>query len=129
MNLVYRIVRRLFRDDDVAFSRNRNFDAYEDPKVKRALRIYRHLQSVERELLQAEDSGVALECLQQQEGDEERIMLQLRWQGQGGGQRTSYLTPTEWMLLLENERVSDILRRLVAQASQEVREMIPAEIL
>lgn len=121
MNLTHKIVRRLLRDDDVDFSRNKNFAAYEDPRVKRAVRIYRHLQSVEEDLLAVEPQGsVELEAIEREEG---RVVVRLSFADRGG-RRISYLTPSEWALLLENDRVTDMLRRLLERASKETREMI-----
>jgi hypothetical protein len=123
MDLVYKIVRRLFRDDDVSFSRNRNFDAYEDPKVRRAVRIYRHLSSVEDDLLAAEQGGITLGTVRRDGG---RVVLELLFEDDGG-HRISYLSRGEWSLLLESERVADIVRELVDDASQEVRDLVRVE--
>ena len=121
MDLTFKIVRRLLRDDDVSFSRNQNFEAYEDPKVKRAVRIYRHLSSVEDDLLELEPGGgVELEAVERDEG---RVVVKLSF-AEGGGQRVSFLTPQEWELLLENDRVTDILERLMERASTETTELL-----
>jgi hypothetical protein len=119
MDLTFKIVRRLLRDDEVGFSRNRNFEAYEDPKVKRAVRIYRHLSSVEDDLLEV-GGGVDLEAVERDEG---RVVIKLSF-AEGSGRRVSFLTPREWGLLLENERVTDILVDLVDEASENTRGML-----
>jgi hypothetical protein len=119
MDLTFKIVRRLLRDDEVGFSRNRNFEAYEDPKVKRAVRIYRHLSSVEDDLLDV-GGGVDLEAVERDEG---RVVIKLSF-AEGSGRRVSFLTPREWGLLLENERVTDILVDLVDEASENTRGML-----
>lgn len=125
MDLTHKIVRRLLRDDDVQFSRNRNFEAYEDPRVKRALRIFRHLRSVEEDLLEVEPAGeVDLEAVERDRG---RVVVRLRF-GEGRGRRISFLSPAEWELLLENERVTRILRGLLDHATKETRQMIEAMI-
>lgn len=125
MDLTHKIVRRLLRDRDVEFSRNQNFDAYEDPRVKRAMRIFRHLQSVERDLLALGERGrVELDAL---ERTEEQVVVRLAFSG-SGGRRTSFLSPAEWELLLENDRVSAILRSLLEQATTESRELIASII-
>lgn len=119
MDLTFKIVRRLLRDDEAGFSRNRNFEAYEDPKVKRAVRIYRHLSSVEDDLLEV-GGGVDLEAVERDEG---RVVIKLSF-AEGSGRRVSFLTPREWGLLLENERVTDILVDLVDEASENTRGML-----
>lgn len=121
MDLTYRIVRRLLRDDDVQFSRNRNFEAYEDPQVKRAMRLYRHLQSLEDDLLELEDPDkIRLEAVERDGGV---VTVRLVFVEQKG-RRISYLKPREWELLLENEEVSDILHALVQDADPKTKKMI-----
>ena len=93
MDLTYRIVRRLLRDDDVQFSRNKNFEAYEDPQVKRAMRLYRHLRSLEEDLLRlADPDKMHLEAVEREEG---RVTVRLVFVEQKG-RRISYLKPREW---------------------------------
>ncbi len=117
MDLTYKIVRRLLRDDEVSFSRNKNFEAYEDPMVKRAVRIYRHLRSVEDDLLSADDGDVELEAV---ERDEENVTVRLSFPT-GGGKRASFLSEQEWDLLTESDRVSDILERLLDEAPEDTQ--------
>ena len=124
MDLTYRIVRRLLRDDDVQFSRNRNFDAYEDAQVKRAMRLYRHLQSLEDDLLEVDTAdSVDLETVERNQG---KVTVRLVF-AERKGRRISYLEPREWELLLENERVSDILRSLIDRADVQTREILQAK--
>ena len=110
MDLTYKIVRRLLRDRDVAFSRNKNFDAYDDKAVRRAVRIYRHLRSVELDLLAADDGAVQIDSVEQSAG---RIVVKLSFP-RSKGRRESYLTDEEWKLLVESEQVKDILDRRLA---------------
>lgn len=117
MDLTHKIVRRLLRDDDVAFSRNKNFEAHEDPMVKRAVRIYRHLRSVERDLLDAAHGEVEVVAVDR---EPERVTVRLTFPA-SGGRRESYLTEQEWDLLTESERVSDILQRLLDEAPPETQ--------
>ncbi len=125
MDLTYRIVRRLLRDDDVQFSRNRNFEAYEDPKVQRAMRLYRLLRSLEEDLLALQDRrAVQLEAV---ERDESQVTVKLTF-GEGNGRRVTYLEPQEWELLLENERVSDILRGSMDRADAETRRRLTEDL-
>ncbi len=124
MDLTYRIVRRLLRDDDVQFSRNRNFEAYEDPQVKRAMRLYRHLRSLEEDLLAlGEGDKVDLETVERRE---DQVTVKLVFSEQKG-RRISYLDPREWELLLENERVSGILRGLMERADVATREVLQSQ--
>ncbi len=125
MDLTYKIVRRLLRDREVDFSRNRNFESYEDPKVKRALRIAKHLASVERDLLAADGDQVTLQAIEQTAGE---VVVRLMYRS-GNGRRVSFLTPDEWLLLLENEQVRAVLERLLDGASQETQNKIPREAL
>ncbi len=118
MDLTYRIVRRLLREDEVGFSRNRHFEAYEDRAVQRAVRLYRHLRSLEKDLLRLEDPQEAkLVALVE---DEEEVTVRLVF-AEEESRRTSYLSRKEWQLLLENERVSAILHDLLEQADPSTR--------
>lgn len=125
MDLTYKIVRRLLRDREVEFSRNRNFEAYEDQRVKRALRIARHLQSVEKDLLAAGGEEVTLQAVEQQGG---QVVVRLSYRS-GHGRRVSFLTPSEWALLLESERIRDVLERLLDEAGPETQNKIPKEVI
>ncbi|AWV89808.1 hypothetical protein [Bradymonas sediminis] len=126
MDLTYKIVRRLLRDHEVGFSRNQNFEAYEDPRVQRARRIFRHLRSVENDLLQiAPGDPEARVELDTVERDEERVVIRLVF-ANAGGRRVSILSAKHWELLLENDRVTDILRELLERATTETRESIQA---
>lgn len=115
MDLTHKIVRRLLRDNEVGFSRNKNFDAHDDPLVRRATRIFRHLRSIETDLLAADAMHLRLEQLNHDDG---RVQLKL---SSSGGERWSYLTEAEWDLLLESPRVTDILRRLLDEAAHETQ--------
>jgi len=122
MDLKYKIVRRLLRDDEVSFSRNKNFDAYEDPTVKEALRTYHHLESVESDLLELGLGGdVLLETVNRE--SDERLAIKLIF-ADSDARRVSFLGPEEWRLLLENDRVAAILRDLLEGADAETRRTI-----
>jgi hypothetical protein len=125
MDLTHKIVRRLLRDDEVGFSRNQNFEAYEDPRVKRAVRIFRHLRSVEKDLLGVvPGGGVELDAVERDEG---RVVVRLVF-NDSGGHRVSFLKASEWELLLENDRVTDILRGLLDHATNDTRETLETMI-
>lgn len=121
MDLTYKIVRRLLRDDDVDFSRNKNFEAYADPTVERAVRIYHHLESIERDLLALGPGGDAL--LERVDRDDDRVVLKLTF-ADGDARRVSYLTRKDWKLLLEDHRVSEQLESLAEEADPETREFL-----
>lgn len=120
MNLVHKIVRRLLRDDDVNFSRNKNYEAYEDAKVKRALRIFRHLRSVEDDILAANEGSVELRAVEQEDG---RVVVRLHYPA-ANGERTSFMTVSEWKLLLESDRITDTLRVLLDDAPTATQDTI-----
>ena len=126
MDLTYRILRRLLRDDDVGFSRNRNFEAYEDPRVKRAMRLYRHLRSLEADLLELDDpQKVSLEAVERQQ---DQVTVRLVFAEQKG-RRISYLAPREWELLLESQEVCDILRTLIERACPKTRRLLESDLI
>jgi hypothetical protein len=86
-DFVTRAVLRL--REDPGFSRNRHFLALSSPEGKRALRIHRHLRSLERDLAAGASASVAAEA--------ERVRLTLRGKR---GQRIAWLTRAELRLLL-----------------------------
>lgn len=49
--LMYRLVERLLTDRE-SMSRNKNFAAFEEPRMKRAVRIARHLRTLQEDVLQ-----------------------------------------------------------------------------
>lgn len=118
MNLIHKIVRRLLRDDDVNFSRNKNYAAYEDAKVKRALRIFRHLRSVEDDILAAREGSVEIRAVEHQDG---RVVIRLHYPS-GKGRRTSFMTAGEWKLLVESDRITDTLSDLLKEAPRSTKE-------
>lgn len=121
MDLTYKIVRRLLRDDEVAFSRNKNFDAYDDERVERAVRKYRHLESVEEALLELAPGGDAM--LGDLAWNGERVAIEFEYTDDRA-RRTSFLQPRDWDLLLENDRVGAILRGLFDRVDDETEATI-----
>ncbi len=85
-SFVARAVQRL--REDPGFSRNRYFLALSSPEGRRALRIHRHLRSLERDLATASAATVAR--------DEARFRLELKGKR---GSRTAWLTLAEFRLL------------------------------
>jgi len=125
MKLTYQIVRRLLRDKDAKLSRNRNFAAYEDPTVQHAARIFRHLRSVEQDLLRLEPGQVRLSGARR-EGEMLELELEL---DDGKVRRTSVLSAVEWGLLLENSAVSERLEQLLAELAEDERAEVADALL
>jgi len=117
VDLVYKVVQRLLRDDDVGFSRNRNFDAYEDATIRHAAKIFRHLKSVEDNLLSAPEGEVAIDAVEHQSS---KIVIRLTFTA-SNATRISYLNAREWKLLLANGRVAEILRQALDATPEETR--------
>jgi hypothetical protein len=93
---VERVVRRL--RSEPGFSRNRHFIAFSSPEGRRALRIHRHLRSIERDL--AAGSAFTLGR------DRDRIELTLR---SHRGKRTAFLSSSEFRILCSNPLVRSAL--------------------
>jgi hypothetical protein len=91
-DFVTRAVLRL--REDPRFSRNRYFLALSSPEGRRALRIHRHLRSLERDLAAGSSATVSREA--------ERIRLTLRSRR---GSRTAWLTRAEFRLLCADPAV------------------------
>jgi hypothetical protein len=85
-DFVLRAVARL--REDPGFSRNRYYLALSSPEGKRALRIHRHLRSIERDLATGAAASVHRES--------ERVRLDLRGKR---GSRTAWLTRAEFRIL------------------------------
>ena len=117
VDLVYKVVQRLLRDDDVGFSRNRNFEAYEDPTIRQAARIFRHLKSVEDNLLASPEGQVRIEAVEQRST---KMVIRLTFLA-SETRRISYLNGREWELLLANGRVAEILREALDATPDETR--------
>src|SRR5512138_868585 len=98
-DFVTRAVERL--RSDPGFSRNRHYLAFSSPEGKRALRIHRHLRSIERDLSRGSRATV--------ERARDRVRLTLRSKA---GLRTSWLTDAEFRILC----TSPIVRVALEQA-------------
>ncbi len=85
-DFVEKVVLRL--REESGFSRNRHYPALSSPEGRKALRIHRHLRSLERDL----GGG----CPVRVEQEAERVCLRLRVRS---GWRVAYLTPGEFRLL------------------------------
>jgi hypothetical protein len=96
MDFVERAVLRL--REQPGFSRNRHFEAFSSPEGRRALRIHRHLRSLERSL--AEGGPVAVE----RDGGRFRLTLTGRRL-----RRVAFLTASELRLLCREPRALAVL--------------------
>jgi hypothetical protein len=85
-DFVERVVRRLRAEP--GFSRNRHFLAFASAEGRRALRIHRHLRSIERDLARGSSATVV------RGAERVRLTLRSKW-----GLRTAWLTPSEFRLL------------------------------
>lgn len=95
-DFVTRVVLRL--REDAGFSRNRHYLALSSPEGRRALRIHRHLRSLERDLASGAAASVAREA--------ERVRLTLRGRR---GLRTAWLSRAEFRLLCGSPAVQAAL--------------------
>lgn len=86
VSFIERVVLRL--REDPAFSRNRHFLALSSPEGRKALRIHRHLRSIENDLSRG--------CSARVEHDQQRVCLILTGRR---GRRVAYLTTAEFRLL------------------------------
>ena len=91
-SFVARVVQRLRQDP--GFSRNRYFLALSSAEGRRALRIHRHLRSLERDLAAGVPAVVTREA--------ERVRLTLRT---ARASRTAWLTRAEFRLLCDSPAV------------------------
>jgi hypothetical protein len=85
-DFVQRVVRRLRAEP--GFSRNRHFATFSSPEGRRALRIHRHLRSIERDLSRGSTATV--------ERAADRVRLTLRSKS---GLRMAWLTDAEFRIL------------------------------
>jgi len=95
-DFVTQAVRRL--REDPGFSRNRFYLALSSPEGRRALRIHRHLRSLERDLAAGQAATVAREA--------ERVRLTIRGRRT---ERTAWLTRAEFRLLCDAPAVRTAL--------------------
>ncbi len=100
-DFVTRAVQRL--REDPRFSRNRYFLALSSPEGRRALRIHRHLRSLEHDLAAGSSATVVK--------DLGRVRLMLRGPR---GSRTAWLTRAEFRLLCGNPAVRAALGEAAA---------------
>jgi hypothetical protein len=102
-DFVERVVLRLRQES--GFSRNRHFLALSSPEGRKALRIHRHLRSIEKDL-----SGG---CIAEVAHQEERVCLTLR---RRGTLRTAFLSLAEFRILCTSPIVRAALGEGAARA-------------
>ena len=85
-DFVERAVLRMW--EDPGFSRNRHFLALSSPEGRRAVRIHRHLRSIEADV----ERGHPVRA----ERRNDRVLVTVRY---AGGSRAAWLTPGEFRLL------------------------------
>jgi hypothetical protein len=102
-SFLLRLLERLRQDR--AFSRNRHYLALSSPEGKRALRIHRHLRSLEKDLSRDGVNAVVTR-------EAERIRLTLRGRRLS---RTAWLSRAEFRVLCGNPAV----RSLLGEAAEE----------
>jgi hypothetical protein len=103
MDFVERAVLRL--REQPGFSRNRHFQAFSSPEGRRALRIHRHLRSLEQAV---EAAGTAVEV----ERDGERVRITLTGPR---FRRVSWLSAGEFRLLC----TSPLVRAALGEAAEQ----------
>jgi hypothetical protein len=89
---VERAVRRM--REDSGFSRNRHFLALSSPEGRRAVRIARHLRSIERDVEKGWPARV--------ERRDGRVLVTVAYRS---GHRSAWLSGTEYRMLLDNPAV------------------------
>ncbi len=100
-DFIERAVRRM--REDRGFSRNRHFLALSSPEGRRAVRIHRHLRSLESDV----ERGHSIQV----ERREERVCITVQYRS---GTRVAWLTAGEFRLLC----TSPIVRAALASAGQ-----------
>jgi hypothetical protein len=106
MTAIYALVKRYLREGK-APSRNQAFDAYNEPDLARALRIYRHLYTLQEDiralLAQKEECLFRITLPKDSQG---RYRLHFQ---RGQMIRTAFLTHEEWDLLRDDSEVAAFL--------------------
>ena len=104
-DVVYGLVRELLRYGPPA-SRNAAFEAYQDPRFSRAVRIYQFLASLRRDLEELMARGVPIALSVVNEG--ERLALSISYDKEQL-HRTAYLRREEWELLRDDPTIGGLL--------------------
>ena len=113
--LLYLIVRRIL-DDQTPFSRNQNFEAYNDALVRQARRIATFLERVSQSVLSMQGSEHRLHVLRRTSGGE--IVLGIH------GERVRFehtLNPNQWQVLRAQRRVVHVLSEHIPDLHEPAR--------
>lgn len=96
----------LLNDEQRPLSRNRHFHTFDNPDGRKAMRISRLLRAMSHDILQQARRGEPMKVAFVKEKGQVRVQLQfVRLKAQ----RTAYLSPREFELLLQNEDVRKAL--------------------
>lgn len=91
-------------------SRNRHFQLFRRPEAREALRVHQFLRSLERDLLPVPgEAGPEVEIEVQEHADREGVTLRISLPRRHA-QRTCFLSPAEYRLLLTNPELLRLLR-------------------
>jgi hypothetical protein len=107
--LLYKAVERILTEGD-RFSRNKNFDAFEDATMHRALKIVKHLRSLRADLLRVGDEGVVSVAEVPEPGRCGHTAIELSIVHLAG-RRVAYLRPEEFRLLALEPDVAAVIER------------------
>ena len=102
---LYGMVRR-FREDPEGSARNKGRFNFSDPMISRALRIHRHLQALEKAILEQKGRESVSLQLQPQSS---QVVISIR-NPEVHCQRNAYLSLREFTLLRQNREVESVLR-------------------
>jgi hypothetical protein len=109
-SFVRRLAARLLEQERTGapepLTRNRHFEVFGDRQGRLALRVYRHLRSLQRDILASVEAPVVVEP--GPEGEAGRVRLTIALPGRRGV-RTAFLTADELELLLETPGIRDRL--------------------
>lgn len=105
--LTAKILARIYRDD-TAFSRNKNFEAYRDPRVQYAARLCRHLKDLEEDLLAHGSQDTVTMHAGEPPPNDGAVRIRVTIHALNC-RRTTFLSRTELDLLRENPALAPLL--------------------
>lgn len=111
-NLTHKVLARIYRDEG-SFSRNKNFESYRDPRVRRAARISKLLKSLEHDLLEHGTPETLSLVEIEDSGSEAQMRIRIQIESLSC-KRTAFLTPFEFELLCENAPIRSLFERTAA---------------
>ena len=109
---MYKMVERMM-EDGRSFSRNRNFSAFDDSRLKNATRIVRYLRSIQADLLAYGSRGTVKLTLLDGPRDGRSIRVEVD-RSEVRGRREAYLNEDELRLLRLNPEVNRVIGGLLA---------------